>query len=294
MDGSHILGLLLLCGSAFAEDNVLVTAERLGGKTLGTLVKDADLVDTLSGEGPFTVFAPVDKAFKALPQSVLDKLSGDKELLKQVLTYHVVSGNVTSGQLKNDMVVDTVEGMSKLRVNIYGSKVTVNGASVILADQFATNGVVHMINEVLYPLPTQSLLDYAAATPSFSQLVYIVSMADLIDFFKGGPFTLFAPTDAAFDKLPPGLINELLQNKTALVNVLEYHVILGTVYSAGLSNNQRVKAANEQELTVKIEGANVIINDAKVTTADVTVTNGVIHVIDTVLLPPSLSARYKR
>ncbi|XP_060067890.1 transforming growth factor-beta-induced protein ig-h3-like [Ylistrum balloti] len=292
MTGSQIMVILFLCGSGLAEENVLMTAERLGGKTLGTLVKDADLVETLSGQGPFTLFAPVDKAFKALPQDVLDKLTSDKELLSQVLTYHVVSGNVTSNQLKNDMVVDTVEGTSKLRVNIYGSKVTVDGANVILPDQLATNGVVHMVDKVLYPLPTQSILEYAAATPTLSQLVYAVSMGDLIDFFKGGPFTLFAPSDEAFDKLPAGVLSDLLQNKTALNNVLEYHVILGTVYSAGLSDNLRVKAANNQDLTVKIEGENVIINDAKVTTADVTVKNGVIHVIDTVLLPPTRNTKH--
>ncbi|XP_033744958.1 transforming growth factor-beta-induced protein ig-h3-like [Pecten maximus] len=292
MNGPCILGLVLLCGSGLAEENVLMTAVRLGGKTLGTLVQSTNLTGTLSGTGPFTLFAPVDKAFKALNQSVLEKLSGDKELLTRVLSYHVVSGNVTSGQLKNDMVVDTVEGTSKLRTNIYGSKVTVDGANVILPDQFATNGVVHMIDRVLYPLPTQNLLTYVAGTPSLSQLVYAVSMGDLIDFFKGGPFTLFAPTDEAFGRLPPGLLSNLLLNKTALNNVLEYHVILGTVYSAGLSDNQRVQAANNQDLTVKIEGENVIINDAKVTTADVTVTNGVIHIIDTVLLPPSVAAGY--
>lgn len=293
MIGSYVIGLaLLICGSGLAEENVLMTAVRLGGKTLGTLIQEGNLTDTLSGKGPLTFFAPVDKAFKALNQSVLDKLTSDKKLLTQVLTYHVVSGNVSAGQLKNDELVSTVEGTSKLRTNIYGSKVTIDGANVILADQYASNGVVHMIDKVLYPIPTQTLLNYVADTSFLSQLVYVVSMGDLIDFFKGGPFTLFAPTNDAFGRLPPGLLNDLLLNKTALNNVLEYHVILGTEYSAGLSDNQRVKAANNQDLTVKITADEVIINDAKVTTADITVTNGVIHVIDTVLLPPSTLAKY--
>jgi len=276
----------LFIAFSYGAKTIPEEAEKLGAKTLVNLVKEAGLAETLSGPGPFTVFAPTDKAFSLLPKDVLDKLMNDKQLLKDVLTFHVLSGKVLSTDLKNDMTAETLFSNMKLRVNIYGQTIAIDGSKVILADKECSNGVIHVIDHVLYPIPDKNIVQLAAGTPDFSELVYAVTQAKLGETLEGGPFTLFAPTNEAFAKLPPGAINDLLKNQTALTAVLTYHVVPGTVYSIGLSDGQMVKTVEGKEVAVKIENESVMINDAKVTMANVPVTNGVIHVIDTVLLPP--------
>ncbi|XP_071138677.1 transforming growth factor-beta-induced protein ig-h3-like [Mytilus edulis] len=276
--------LLVVCFVLSNAQTIPELAEKLGAKTLVNLVKDAGLADTLSGQGPFTVFGPTDAAFAALPPAVLNKLMNDKKLLESVLLFHVLSGKVYSSQLTNDMTAATLNG-AKVRVNIYGQTVAVDGSKVILADQNATNGVIHVIDKVLAEIPTQNIVEFAAGQKDFSSLVFLVVSARLGATLSGGPFTLFAPTNEAFNKLPPDAINKLLQNQTALIEVLTYHVVKGTVYSAGLSNGM-VPTVEGKSVKVDISSGGVMINNAKVTMADIPVTNGVIHVIDTVLLPP--------
>ena len=132
------------------------------------------------------------------------------------------------------------------------------------------------------------IVDIAAANPQFSTLVAAVTAAGLVDTLKGpGPFTLFAPTNDAFAKLPAGTVDMLLlpENKDKLIAVLTYHVVPGAVMSASLAG-QRLDAATVQGQTVHIDGRNgVKVNGANVTQADIVASNGVIHVIDTVLLP---------
>jgi uncharacterized surface protein with fasciclin (FAS1) repeats len=130
----------------------------VSSKSLSTLVaalKAADLVDTLSGEGPFTVFAPTNAAFAKLPKATLDKLlkPENKEMLKKILTYHVVPGKITSKMLKPSQQVETVEG-SKVTVKVRGGKVMVKNATVLKADVAASNGVIHSIDTVIMP-PTK-------------------------------------------------------------------------------------------------------------------------------------------
>ncbi|XP_071138666.1 transforming growth factor-beta-induced protein ig-h3-like [Mytilus edulis] len=276
--------LLVVCFVLSNAQTIPELAEKLGAKTLVKLVTDAGLADTLSGQGPFTVFGPTDAAFAALPPAVLNKLMNDKQLLKSVLLFHVLSGKVYSSQLTNDMTATTLNG-AKARINIYGQTVAVDGSKVVLADQNATNGVIHVIDQVLAEIPTQNIVQFAASQKDFSSLVYAVVRANLGATLSGGPFTLFAPTNEAFNKLPPDAINKLLQNQTALIDVLTYHVVKGTVYSVGLSNGM-VPTVEGKSVKVELSSGGVMINDAKVTMANVPVTNGVIHVIDTVLLPP--------
>ena len=130
------------------------------------------------------------------------------------------------------------------------------------------------------------IVDTAIAAGSFKTLVAAVQAADLVDTLRGpGPFTVFAPTDAAFAKLPPGAVDALLADKAALTAVLTYHVVAGKVTAAAVAG--LTEATTVQGGAIKIDTSNgVKINDATVTTADVMATNGVIHVIDTVLMPP--------
>lgn len=132
------------------------------------------------------------------------------------------------------------------------------------------------------------IVDTAVAAGDFTTLATALEAADLVDTLKGeGPFTVFAPTDAAFDALPAGTLDDLLADPEALASVLTYHVVEGEVLAADLTDGQEVETVNGDTLTVSIDGDTVKINDATVTTADIQTSNGVIHVIDTVLVPPS-------
>uniref|UniRef100_A0A8W8LS85 FAS1 domain-containing protein n=1 Tax=Magallana gigas TaxID=29159 RepID=A0A8W8LS85_MAGGI len=255
--------------------------------TLVKLLQDAELSSVLKGQGPFTLFAPTDKGFDALPADVLDKLSKDKALLKKVLSYHVVSGKILAKDLKNNELLDSVDNPEKLRINIYGQDVFATGRKVILPDNDASNGVVHMLNQVIYPVPTKNIVAEASTTPELSTLVYAVIRGNLQKTLTDGNFTVFAPNNAAFQKLPPGKLSDLLSNETALVSLLTYHVTEEVLYSGGLKDGQEVLTVEKSKLVISINGGVVKVGGATVVQADVSVTNGVIHVIDTVLTPPN-------
>lgn len=134
----------------------------------------------------------------------------------------------------------------------------------------------------------KDIVDTAVAAGSFQTLAKALQAADLVGTLKGpGPFTVFAPTDEAFAKLPAGTLDELLkpENKEKLRAVLTYHVVAGKVTSAKVAALSSAKTVNGQEVKIMATGGNVMVNNAHVVKADITASNGVIHVIDTVLLP---------
>jgi len=291
----NIVCLVFGLVAAVSAGNIVELATQLGANTLVKLAADAGLAGTLETGGPFTVFGPTDEAFAKLPREVLERLMRDKTLLADVLKYHVVSGKVYSSQLSNELTAPSLltdKGMPvKIRVNIYGQKITADGSPVVLADQNATNGVIHVVNRVMFPIPLTNIPGVVTMdSKRFSTLLTAVKAANLVQTLEGGPFTLFAPTNAAFAKVPAATLQKLLNNVTALTDVLTYHVVSGTVFSAGLSDGEMPKTVEGKTVTVKIGADGVMINDAKVEEADLAVTNGVIHVIDTVLLPPAFNA----
>ena len=136
----------------------------------------------------------------------------------------------------------------------------------------------------------QDIVDTAVAAGQFKTLAAALTAAGLVDTLKGpGPYTVFAPTDAAFAKLPAGTLDTLLkpESKENLAAILTYHVVAGKVMAADVVKLNEAKTVNGAIVGVKVDGGNVMINNAQVTTADIEASNGVIHVIDTVLLPPS-------
>ncbi len=140
-----------ICISSYAADMniVQIAAGNKDFSTLVSLLQKADLVKTLEGNGPFTVFAPTNEAFAAIPKDQLEALASNPEMLKSVLLYHVVSGNITSGEIKAGMV-PTAEGQS-INITLKDGKVFVNDAEVVKADIKASNGVIHVINHVIVP-----------------------------------------------------------------------------------------------------------------------------------------------
>ncbi|KAH3807841.1 transforming growth factor-beta-induced protein ig-h3-like [Dreissena polymorpha] len=272
-------------------------ATQLGATELVKLVTQAGLADTLSSKGPFTVFGPTNDAFAKLPKSVLDLLMKNKQLLIEVLKYHVVSGSVYSSQLTNELTAPSLAPLSatafvNIRFNIYngGKLITADGSPVVLANQNASNGVIHVVNRVMWPLPFLNVPGLITREQAqFSTLLTAVEKANLVATLSGGPFTVFAPTNAAFAKIPADVLNKLLANITALTDVLTYHVISGTFWSASLSDGETPKTVEGKTVKISINAGKVSVNNANVQEADISVTNGVIHVIDTVLLPPSFN-----
>ena len=238
--------------------------------TLAKALTDAGLVDTLKGAGPFTVFAPTDDAFKKLAAVP----SGDA--LKNVLLYHVVSGQAGPLDLKDKGVLTTVAGSPALVDTSDGVKVA--GAKVSLPNVVASNGVIHVVDSVLLP-PDKDIVETAVAAGSFTKLAAALQSAGLVDALKAkGPFTVFAPTDAAFNAL------SAVPSGDALKNVLLYHVVMGAVGAGDLKAGDVPTLLADEQLKIDLSGG-VKVNDAKVSMANIVTKNGVIHVIDKVLVP---------
>lgn len=280
---------MLLAGSAFAQQQDIVdTAIKAGSfKTLAAAVKAADLVKTLKGDGPFTVFAPTDEAFKKLPKGTLEELlkPENKKKLQAILTFHVVSGKVMAKDVVKLKSAKTVNGQSAI-IEVKDGKVSVDGAKVVKTDIICSNGVIHVIDAVL--LPKDDIVDTAIGAGSFKTLVAAVKAAGLVETLKGdGPFTVFAPTDAAFAKLPKGTVENLLkpENKKKLQAILKYHVVAGKVMAADVVKLKKTKTVNGKDFSISVDGKVVMIDKAKVVTTDIVCGNGVIHVIDSVILP---------
>jgi len=279
------------CGQLYIPDTIESTP---GLSTLYAALKAADLVDTLHGTGPFTVFAPTDEAFAALPAGTLTNLlkPENKAQLVDVLTYHVVSGDLHAKDLMDMDMLTTVEGKD-VTVRVAGNNILINSAKVTAADNDASNGVVHVIDAVLMPgdapaPAAQTIVDLAVATPDLSTLVTALKAADLVGTLSGkGPFTVFAPTNEAFAALPDGVLDNLLkpENKAQLVDVLTYHVAAGDVHAKDLYDMEMITTVEGQNVTARVSGDSVFINSAKVVTADVDASNGVVHIVDGVLMP---------
>nr|MBI1230624.1 fasciclin domain-containing protein [Cytophagales bacterium] len=153
--------------------------------------------------------------------------------------------------------------------------------SVVL---FANDKVEKPVSEK----PAMDIVDLAASTDFLTTLVAAVKAGDLVDVLKGdGPFTVFAPTNEAFAKLPAGTVEDLLkpENKAKLIEILTYHVVAGKVKSTDLTDGQKAKTVQGQEITVSLKDGKAMINNATVTAADIEATNGIVHVIDTVIMP---------
>ena len=277
----HVIDAVLLPPVVTVVDIIVNSDDH---NTLEAAVIAAELADDLSGEGPFTVFAPTDAAFAALGSVVDDLLLDPTGALADILLYHVVSGTALSTDLTEGPIT-TLNG-DDVNVSFDGGNVFINDAQVTVADITTDNGVVHVIDAVLLP-PVVTVVDIIVNSDDHNTLEAAVIAAELADDLSGeGPFTVFAPTDAAFAALGTVVDDLLLDPTGALADILLYHVVSGTVLSTDLTEGA-VTTLNGDDINVSFDGANVIINDAMVTVADIVTDNGVVHVIDGVLLPPT-------
>ncbi len=302
---------------ATAGTIVEVAVEAGSFPTLVAAVQAAGLVDTLNGDGPFTVLAPTEEAFAtaiAALGTTPEELLANTELLTAVLTYHVLPLEAPAETVVglNGQTVTTVNG-ADINISVDGDTVRINNATVVATDIEASNGVIHVIDTVLVPpavieeivaaqaaaaaeaaeAALGTVVEVAVETGSFPTLVAAVQAAGLVDTLNGdGPFTVLAPTEEAFATAIAALgttPEELLANTELLTAVLTYHVLpleapAETV--VGL-NGQTVTTVNGADINISVDGDTVRINNATVVATDIEASNGVIHVIDTVLLPPS-------
>ena len=278
-----------------------------------TAAVDAAGLGAELARGPFTVFAPSNAAFEAAFSALgitAEELLADTDTLTSILLYHLVDGTVLSTDLVNGEVA-TLNGAS-VTINL-DAGVKVNDATVVAADIVARNGVIHVIDSVLLPpaaeeaeapaeeaeapaeeaaaTPAPNVVDVVAANDVFSTLVAAVTAADLVEAAATLEITVFAPTNKAFADLLATLnlsAEELLANTELLTAVLTYHVVPGRVFSGDLVAGE-VATLMGEPVTISLDGG-VFVNDARVLVADIEGSNGVVHMINKVLLPPSVVA----
>lgn len=290
-------------------DIVAVITEDGNFETLVAALEAADLVDTLKGPGPYTVFAPSDGAFASVS---IDELLQDVPRLTEILAYHVVEGSYTLEDLASLDTLTTVSGKD-LTISRIDSTVSINGAQII-GKMEAPNGVVYVIDSVLIPPAGAPAPAEGNATPAegvapmaegnvtapegedivavmvedgrFETLIAALETAGLVDTLKeAGPYTVFAPTDEAFEALPEGELQILLADADALTSVLLYHVIGEDIPAEDLVALGTVTTLSGADVTATQQDSYVYVNEAKVV-ATMEAPNGVIHVIDAVLIPP--------
>jgi uncharacterized surface protein with fasciclin (FAS1) repeats len=293
-------GDVILLPKATTNSIVDIAAGSDDFTSLVAAVVAADLVTTLDEGGPFTVFAPTNSAFAKLdPATVSDLLTNpeSKGALTDILTYHVVPGRITSSMLGLDVIsllkgatlggfVETVNG-SDLRIDITPFGVMLDGTTMVtMPDVEAANGIIHFIDEVL--MPPADIIDTAINAGIFNTLYAAIDAAGLESTLRETDgLTVFAPTDDAFAALGEETINALLADPTTLGNILAYHVFVGEAYSAAVAEGAiPMFNGDEAVISVTAEGT-LMINDANIIITDIVASNGVIHVIDAVILPPT-------
>ena len=291
----HVIDAVILPPSMSAEAAPTIVDIAVADGNFTNLVAALEatgLVETLQGEGPFTVFAPTDEAFAALGEETIAALLADPDTLSQILLYHVVAGAVTAADVVNLDSATTVQG-EDVTISVDNGSIMINDAMVILPDIEAANGIIHVIDTVILPpsiaaasLP--DIVDTAAEAGQFTTLLVAAEAAGLVDTLKGeGPFTVFAPTDDAFAALGDETIAALLADPETLANILLYHVVPGEVLAADVAELASAETAAGFPVVIKATDDGVMVNNANVVASDIMASNGVIHVIDAVILPPT-------
>jgi uncharacterized surface protein with fasciclin (FAS1) repeats len=257
--------------------------------TLEAVVGLAGLDGALDSPGSFTVFAPTDAAFALVPQPIIDALLADPSgLLTFILTYHVVPSAALSTDLADGMTITTLSGLD-VTVSFINGSVFINHAQVTVADIITDNGVIHVIDAVIAPgIIANNVMEIIAGSPSHTILETAIGAAGLQTTLEDEYFfTVFAPVDDAFTALPAGTVPSLLANPTALTDVLLYHAVGENIGAADLVDGQVLTMLQGDDATITLPMGGAMINNANIIAADLNAWNGVVHVIDAVLLPPT-------
>ncbi|MGH1362261.1 MAG: fasciclin domain-containing protein [Calditrichia bacterium] len=283
--------ILFVTQSLFSgpRKDIVETASDAGSfTTLLAAAKAAGLVSALKGNGPLTVFAPTDEAFSKLPKGTVQSLlkPSNRDKLKAILLYHVIEGRVDAATAASVKSAATLNGQ-RFDVTFSNGKLMVDKSNVVTPDINARNGIIHVIDRVLIP-ESKPLLTIASEAGTFNTLAAAIKAAGLVETLSGeGPFTVFAPTDKAFAKLPKETLQSLLkpENKEQLQRILTYHVIAGRVYSDEVLQKSSLRTVSGIRVSTGLRDGQLNIDKSRVSAGDIQAANGVIHVIDQVLIP---------
>lgn len=298
----HVIDMVLTPPAAPSEDapalNLVETAVEAGSfTTLAAALQATDLISVLADESAsFTVFAPTDAAFDALGQETINALLADPDTLRDILLYHVLPGEVDAATAISlaGTTVTMVNGDDSA-ITLNEGQLMINMANVTTADVRASNGIIHVIDAVMLPpadpVATQSNITDTAIAADFPTLVAALQATglDTVLADESSTFTVFAPSEEAFAKLGDETINNLLANPDQLRDILLYHVVAGAAVDSTTALSlvgTTVEMANGDSTALTLDGQNLLINQSTVIATDIQASNGVIHVIDTVLLPP--------
>lgn len=281
--------------------NIVDTALAAGSfNTLAVALEATGLISVLADENAsFTVFAPTDQAFAALGQDTIDALLADPDTLRDILLYHVIGEQVVDAATAISLAGSTVAMANgdSIALSLEAGNLLVNNSTVTATDIAASNGVIHVLDSVLLPPVDQppaemlsSIYDTAIAAGNFTTLVAALQATGLDGPLAGGheTYTVFAPTDDAFAALGADTINALLADPDTLSNILLYHVVNGPAVDSTTAISlagTHVTMANGDAVSVTLKGGELFLNDAKVIATDIHASNGIIHVLDAVLLP---------
>ncbi len=248
------------------------------------------LLPGLDGLDEDTALAPTDAAFGLLPPDFLANLSPAEVI--ELISYHIIEGRVAASSAILQELVETTIGEDVI-FGLDESGLKVNGATISLFNIKATDGVIHVLDAVLIP-PT-SILATVTALEGFETFVGALEAAGmdtLLGDSTSGPFTSFAPTNEAFDAMPAGLLDSLLepQNQDLLIQVLEYHLSLSVLTAKGVlaAAGTGIETVQGSTLAVTSANGNVMVDGAALVTPNLLATNGIIHAIDAVLIPPGV------
>lgn len=282
--------------------NIVDTAIAAGNfTTLATALEATDLISVLGDESrEFTVFAPTDDAFAALGTQAINDLLADPDTLRDILLYHVIADASINASTAISMAGSTATTANgdEIALSVNEGNLFINMSQVTTTDIATSNGIIHVIDAVLTP-PADveeqalvSIVDTAIAAGSFNTLVAALQATGLDSTLANtdDTFTVFAPTDDAFAKLGEDTINALLADPQTLSNILLYHVLGGQAVDSTTAislSGSSVSTANGDTVAISLDGDRLLINQSEVIIADVNASNGIIHAIDTVLIPPA-------
>uniref|UniRef100_A0A4W3JR08 Periostin, osteoblast specific factor b n=1 Tax=Callorhinchus milii TaxID=7868 RepID=A0A4W3JR08_CALMI len=276
------------CPAVAPIDHVYSTLDIVGATTTQEYSDRSNLRKEIEGIGSFTFFAPSNEAWTILDSEVRNALLSNVNIeLLNALHYHMVNKRLMTKDLKNGLTLQSMHDDQTLLINHYSNGVvTVNCARILLANQIATNGVVHMIDRVItavgYTIEDfiendEELLSLRAATTASGVLAKLG---------KKGHYTLFAPTNAAFDKLPQDVLQRILSDPVALKALLNYHILESVQCSEAIMSGSAYTTLEGSNIEIGCDGDSLTINGKKmVNRKDIVTTNGVIHLIDEVLIP---------
>ncbi|GAA0302838.1 fasciclin domain-containing protein [Psychrosphaera haliotis] len=303
----HVIDAVLMPPAAKGApmDNIVETAVAAGNfTTLVSVLEATELDDILANEdSTFTVFAPTDAAFAMIDEETLGLLLDNPNVLASILLQHVVSGvevdSVNAYALNGTSVATASQAAIDVSINTSADMLLFGGANVISKDIYTSNGVIHVIDavvigDVALPEPPISLVDVARENGSFTTLVAALEATglDIVLADTDSTYTVFAPSDAAFEKLPEGTVAGLLADTETLSDILLYHVLAGNVTSdtaitVAQSNSSLITMENTDNVALSYVDSTLFVNNASVVTTDVMADNGTIHVLDTVIMPPA-------